>query len=90
VDEWLWVVVGDLPSAYLVIDVSKTPSQALESYIDEISKWVKLAKLGRSSKKVIPVNVPATPESAVALEGRLKFLREVMVPQFQTAEVERA
>lgn len=29
VDEWLWVVVGDVPPAYLVIDESKTPSQAL-------------------------------------------------------------
>jgi hypothetical protein len=90
VDEWLWVVVGDLPPAYLVIDANKTPSQALEGYIDELYKWVKLAKQGRSSKKVIPVNVPATPENAVALEGRLKFLREIMVQKFQMAEVERA
>jgi hypothetical protein len=90
VDEWLWVVVGDLPSAYLVIDRSKNPSQALENYIDEMSKWVKLAKQGKSSKNVIPVNVAATPENAEALEGRLKFLREVMVPAFQAAEVERA
>lgn len=90
IDEWLWVVVGDLPPAYLVIDVSKTPSQALESYIGEMSKWIKLAKQGRTSKKVIPVNAPATPEYAEALEGRLKFLREVMVPKFQSAEAERA
>ena len=90
VDEWLWVVVGDLPPAYLVTDQSKTPSQALEGYIDEMSKWVKLAKQGRSSKKVIPVNAPATLEDAEALEGRLKFLREVFVPQFQMAEIERA
>jgi hypothetical protein len=90
VDEWLWVVVGDLPPAYLVVDVSKTPSQALENYIGEMSKWVKLAKQRRSSKKVIPVNTPATPEYAEALEGRLKFLCEVMVPRFQLAETQRA
>jgi hypothetical protein len=90
VDEWLWVVVGDLPPAYLVIDVSETPSQALESYIDEMSKWMKLAKQGRSSRKVIPVNAPATPEYAEALEGRLKFLREVLVPKFKMVEFERA
>ena len=90
VDEWLWVVVGDVPPAYLVIDDCKTPSQALEGYIDEMSKWVVLAKKGRTSKRVIPVNAPATPEYAEALEGRLKFLRDVMVPSFQTAETERA
>jgi len=90
VDEWLWVVVGDLPPAYLVIDVCKTPSEALEGYIDEMQKWVELAKQGRSSKKVIPVNVSPTPENAELLEGRLKVLREVFVLQFQTAEAERA
>lgn len=84
IDEWLWVIVGDLPRAYLVIDVSKSPSQALEGYIDEMSKWVKLAKEGRSSKNVIPVNIAATPENAVLLESRLKVLREVFVPAFQS------
>lgn len=90
VDEWLWVVVGDLPPAYLIIDDCKTPSQALEGYIDEMSKWADLAKKGRTSTRVIPVNAPATPAYAVALEGRLKFLRDVMVPSFQTAETKRA
>jgi hypothetical protein len=69
-----------------VIDDSQTPSQALEGYIEEMSKWVKLAKQGRSSKKVIPVNVPATPENAIALEGRLSFLSETILPAFQSNE----
>jgi hypothetical protein len=51
VDEWLWVVVGDLPSAHLVTDDCKTPSQALEGYIYEMSKWVELAKLGARQNK---------------------------------------
>src|SRR5208282_3766718 len=50
VDECLWVVVGDLPSAYLVTDNCKTPSQTLERYIDVMSEWVELAKEGRSSE----------------------------------------
>lgn len=48
VDEWLWGVFGDVPPAYLVIDECKTPSEALEGYILEMSKWVELAKQGRS------------------------------------------
>jgi hypothetical protein len=62
VDEWLWVVVGDLPSAYLVTDDCKVPSEALQGYIAEMRKWVSLAKAGRTSSDVIPVNVPATLE----------------------------
>ena len=90
VDEWLWVVVGDLPSAYLVIDACKTPSQALERYIDVMSEWVKLAKKGRSSEDVVPVNAPATPESAEMLESRLKVLRETIVPALRLNEVVRS
>jgi hypothetical protein len=90
VDEWLWAVVGDLPSGYLVIDACKTPSQALQGYIAEMSEWVSLAKDGRSSASIIPVNAPATPEFAEMLEGRLKFLGEKIVPAFQANEVVRS
>ena len=90
VDEWLWIVFGDVPPAFLVTDSCKTPSQALEGYIEEISKWVELAKEGRSSKDVIPVYVPATPENAADLERRLKVLQEVIVPAFREAETVRA
>ncbi len=90
VDEWLWVVFGDVPPAYLVTDSCKTPSQALEGYMGEISEWVQLAKEGRSSKDVIPVYVPPTPENAADVERRMKFLREVVVPAFREAEAVRA
>jgi hypothetical protein len=89
VDEWLWVVVGDLPSAYLVIDTCKTPSQAPERYIDVMSEWVELAKKGRSSEDVIPVNAPATPESAEMLERRLTVLSETILPALRLNEVVR-
>jgi hypothetical protein len=90
VDEWLWVVVGDVPPAYLVVDECRTPSQALEGYIEEMHKWVLLAKANQSSHDVIPVNVPATAENAVLLENRLKVLREVIVPAFRESEIKRA
>jgi hypothetical protein len=90
VDEWLWVVFGDVPPGYLVTDSCKTPSQALEAYMGEIAKWVELAKQGRSSKEVIPVYVEATPENAADVERRMKFLRQVIVPAFREAEAVRA
>ena len=62
VDEWLWVVFGDVPPAYLVTDSCKTPSQAVEGYMEEIAKWAQLAKEGRSSKDVIPDGASDTRE----------------------------
>lgn len=90
VDEWLWVVFGDVPPAYLVIDHAKTPSQALEYYIAEVSVWVELAKQGRSSKDAIPVNLPTKPENAARVVSKLKFLEEFVVPSFREAETVRA
>jgi hypothetical protein len=80
VDEYLWVVVGDIPSAYLVIDDCPRPKEALEGYIWEMRKWVALAKEGQTSKDVIPVNVPATPEWAETLERRLDALEQKIIP----------
>ena len=40
VDQWLWVVVGDLPPAYLVTDDAPTPAVALEVYCSLMADWV--------------------------------------------------
>jgi hypothetical protein len=90
VDEWLWVIFGDIPPAYLVTDECKKPSEALTGYIGEMSKWVALAKEARSSVEVIPVNVPSTRENAEDLAKRLTFLGEIVVPAFREAEIMRA
>ncbi|MGA3027102.1 MAG: hypothetical protein ABSF98_20275 [Bryobacteraceae bacterium] len=90
IDEWLWVLFGDVPPAYLVTDVCKTPSQALETYVEEMSRWIQLAKQGRSSAGIIPVYVPATPENAADLENRMKVLCDAIVPAFRDAEKGRA
>lgn len=85
VDEYLWIVVGDFPSAYLVTDECPAPKEALEGYIWEMRKWVALAKQGKTSKDVIPVNVPATPEWAERLELRLDALEQRIIPSWFTS-----
>jgi hypothetical protein len=76
VDEWLWVIIGDLPPAYLVVDNSPDPPCALESYIELMEEWVDKVKAGESTDDCIPVNVEPTLEWASELELRLDFLKE--------------
>ena len=90
VDEWLWVIVGDIPLAYLVVDNCKVPSEALEAYIQQMTKWVELAKQGLVSRHVMPVSAKATPEEAAILEKKLDLLRQFALPRFQDAETKRA
>jgi hypothetical protein len=54
--------------------------EALDGYIWEMRKWVALAKEGRTSDDVIPVNVPATPTWAESLENRLDALERKIIP----------
>jgi hypothetical protein len=80
VDRWLWVVVGDLPPAYLVTDDAPDAAAALEAYDDEMSAWVNAVRSGSPTDDLIPVNVPGTPEYADMLEARLELLRNEVLP----------
>lgn len=74
VDEWLWVIVGDVPPAYITLDDCPNAATALDGYIGAMQEWVDAAKEGRSVDELIPVNAPATPAYAEMLGSRLQFL----------------
>jgi hypothetical protein len=76
IDKWLWVVIGDLPPAYLVSDDAPNPVSALEVYIEEMKRWVITVEDGSSIDDVIPVNAPPTTEYAKMLKSRLKFIEK--------------
>ena len=76
VDDLLWVVVGDLPPAYLVVDEVPTPLDALKTYVTLMEDWIAAVRLGKPTEDCIPVNTPPTLENADALETRLSFLKE--------------
>jgi len=75
VDDWLWVIVGDLPPAYLVLDGIPNPREALETYIELMQEWVDVVRRGGPVEDCIPVNAPATRDNAKALANRLDFMR---------------
>jgi hypothetical protein len=75
-DEWVWVIVGDLPPAYIATDHAPNAACALDAYIGEMELWVRAANEGGMVEELIPVNVPPTKANAKALQSRLNFLRE--------------
>lgn len=74
VDEWVWVVTGDLPPAYITCEDSPNPATALDAYIGAMLEWVQAAEEGASTDQLIPVNVEPSKENAVRLRTRLNFL----------------
>ena len=82
-DEWVWVIVGDVPPAYLMVHQCPTPAEALKCYIAMMQEWVDLAVDSVGSENVIPVNVPPTPENARMLQARLDLLANTIVPRLE-------
>jgi hypothetical protein len=81
-DEWLWVIVGDLPPAYLVTDSAPNPAMALDAYVGEMEKWVQAAMAGQSVDDLIPVNVEPTYSNAEALRRRLRMIDDDVLSQY--------
>lgn len=82
VDDWLWVIVGDIPPAYITVDESPNPASALDGYLGAMYEWVNAVKEGRDTSGLIPVNVPPTIEMAALLEKRLQFLDDEILCQY--------
>jgi hypothetical protein len=76
VDAVLWVVAGDVPPAYLVLDDVPTWREALEAYVDLMDQWVDAARAGLSVEGLVPVDVAPTREHAELLDTRLRYIRE--------------
>jgi len=71
-----WIIVGDLPSAYIDTDDNPNGACAIDGYVMEMEKWVDAVVAGESVEELIPVNVPPSMQYAIMLQGRLKTIRE--------------
>lgn len=80
IDEWLWVIVGDLPFAYLVTDDAKSAKEALHAYCDLMQEWVNAVLSNGDLSDVYPVRVEPTAENAAQLSARIEFLLEEIIP----------
>lgn len=75
-DVMVWVVVGDVPPAYIVHEPGDSWQDALTGYVTEMRRWVAEVQAGRKpGDDIIPVDVVATPQNAEFLASRLDFIQ---------------
>jgi len=84
-DEWLWVIEGDLPEAYLVLDQADNPASALELYCNLMEAWAKAVLESRPVKDIFPVNAKPSLNNANNLLKRLNFIRTQLLPRWRSA-----
>ena len=75
-DQWLWVVVGDVPSAYMVTDNAPDPGSALNCYCELMGDWSHAVLNNLPIEEFFPVAAPATPANATSLARRIAFIRK--------------
>jgi hypothetical protein len=80
IDQYIWVVVGDLPPAYLSSQYAKSPRDALDGYMGEMLAWVEAVENGRPTDDLIPNDGAPTLANAQALRSRLEFLGREILP----------
>jgi hypothetical protein len=85
-EQWLWVVTGDLPTAYFVIDQAPDPASALEGYCQLMEDWARAVLEARSLDDVFPVKAKPTPDNAKSLLSRLDFIRTELIPSIKFRE----
>lgn len=80
-DDKLWIVVGDLPSAYLVVEPDDSGADALERYCGLMEDWIAAVRDGADLNNVYPVTAEPTRENADSLERRVAFLLAEISPR---------
>jgi hypothetical protein len=79
-DDWLWVIEGDLPSAYPVTDAAPDARTALAGYCEIMEDWAEAVLSNGPLDDVFPVAALAGREHAETLLSRTQFIREKVLP----------
>jgi hypothetical protein len=78
-DDKVWVVVGDIPSAYVVTDQAPDAISAIKVYCDLMDEWATAVLHGKTLQDVFPVAAAPTFDNASQLTSRIKFIREKLI-----------
>ena len=80
VDSEIWLVVGDIPTAYIDVESAPTKEDVLPCYVDVMQDWVDSVIKEENLDDCYPVEVPSTIENAQMLSVRLNLIRSEIIP----------
>lgn len=83
VDDYVWIVVGDIPPLYVTIEDAPNPACALDAYIGAMEEWADAALAGRSVLNLVPVDAEPSQENGAALKKRLDFLDKEILSAYR-------
>jgi len=75
-DDHIWVVVGDLPTAYIDIESASNKAEVIQVYTEIMDDWVRCVKNGESVEDCYSINVPPKLEYAKMLDTKIQLIKE--------------
>lgn len=78
VDDFIWVIVGDLPTVYLDKTVT-SGMEAVEIYCELMEDWIENVKKGKSLEECFPIPNEPTIENANLLKSRVDLIKEIFL-----------
>lgn len=81
-DDRLWVIGGDLPNAYLVLDRIRSVKAALKEYVRLMREWCDSVFQHRSVSDNFPIDAIPSIENAMSLKKRMDFIEERLLKDF--------
>ncbi|HEY0030786.1 MAG TPA: hypothetical protein VGC65_08515 [Bacteroidia bacterium] len=80
-DNSVWIIVGDIPPAYIDIKSGPNEYEALSSYIFLMEDWINHVNQNKSVKDCYPINVEPSKDYANMLSSRIKIIKEDFLPE---------
>jgi hypothetical protein len=80
-DNFLWVVVGDLPPIYLDTYNVLSNRDALEVYVEIVNDWIYHVETNQSLEKCFPLASDHSSESLQKLKKRTDLLQNAILPE---------
>jgi hypothetical protein len=82
-DNFVWIVVGDIPSAYIDIESAKDELEVLKVYTFLMNEWIRNVKQGKSVEDCFPIGVSPTIKHADMLSRRIAIIESDFITQLE-------
>jgi hypothetical protein len=82
-DNFIWVVVGDLPSMYMDIYGPKSTKEVLEVYVNLSRDWINAVEQGEGVEECFPFDNDPSLELARMLKSRVDRIEFSIIPDIE-------
>ncbi len=81
----IWIIVGDLPPAYIDTQYALSPTQALVRYVTLMEDWIEHVKKGKPVDECFPVHVEPIEKYADMLIQRTEKIKDYFIPELRNS-----